>query len=80
LIQGLHQRVSGSSMGNTKMQPKGKVGALLHKTKVTICIGFVGLDNRYVTSLQEQQQQPRHSSSLMSLMLLLHGEGMITQV
>jgi len=27
-------------MGNTKMQPKGKVDALLHQTKVTICIGF----------------------------------------
>jgi hypothetical protein len=63
-----------------KMQLKGKVSALLHKTKVTICIGFVGLDNRYVTSLQEQRQQPQHSSSSMSLMLLLHGEGMITQV
>jgi hypothetical protein len=66
-------------MGNTKMQPKGKVDALLHQTKVTICIGFVGLDNRYVTSLQEQQE-PQHCCSLMSLMQLLHSKGMITQV
>jgi hypothetical protein len=66
-------------MGNTKMQPKGKVDALLHQTKVTIGNGFVGLDNRYVISLQEQEQ-PLHCCSLMSLMRLLHSEGMITQV
>jgi hypothetical protein len=78
-MQGLHERVNGNSMGNTKMQPKGKVDALLHQTKVTICIGFVGIDKKYVTSLQEQQQ-PQHCCSLMSLLRLLHSKGMITQV
>jgi hypothetical protein len=58
-MQGLDERVNGNFMGNTKMQPKGKVDSLLHQTKVTICIGFVSLDNRYATSLQEQQQ-PQH--------------------